>query len=240
MNQIIKRIGAVFLFILAMTVVFTGLYRVGSHLGYAAMTKTLTEIDTAQLEQLITDQEEPAIIYLGRESCSYCVRSSGSIRTMLRQNDVLTNGESIGQYYFDTDRHNDQAAQALREAIGVRVVPSVVVLRDGNLSVYEKNFAQLNLNEADNGMQKAEADSHSGLSVAIYGNWCGLNYGDGTPVDYMDMVCMQHTQCLDGPNGVAYCDGMLVQAIKDQLERMVGSQETVAKLYLNYYMLKNW
>ncbi len=185
MNQIIKRIGAVFFVHTSHDCRFCRALSGGQSSRLCSHDKGFDrDRHSSVLEQLITDQEEPAIIYLGRESCSYCVRSSGSIRTMLRQNDVLTNGESIGQYYFDTDRHNDQAAQALREAIGVRVVPSVVVLRDGNLSVYEKNFAQLNLNKTDNGMQKAEADSRSGLSVAIYGNWCGLNYGDGTPVDY--------------------------------------------------------
>lgn len=35
------------------------------------------------------------------------------------------------------------------------------------------------------------------LTIPVYGNWCGPNYGSGTPIDGLDDCCRQHDLCYD-------------------------------------------
>lgn len=58
----------------------------------------------------------------------------------------------------------------------------------------------------------------SGISIPVYGNYCGPNHGDGNywvpPIDTIDLACMRHDMCYDPNVGGDYlscaCDAQLI------------------------------
>lgn len=78
------------------------------------------------------------------------------------------------------------------------------------------------------------------MSVPLYGNWCGPEYGSGTPIDLLDEGCRQHDQCY----GRYYyhkcsCDVQLVSYIDRNIGKMSGAQKTAAGLVRNWASIKS-
>lgn len=70
-----------------------------------------------------------------------------------------------------------------------------------------------------------------------YGNWCGPNYGSGTPIDILDAGCRTHDKCY-GSRGYhkCSCDRDFLNHINRNISKMSGSQKTSAnamKVWLN-------
>jgi len=71
----------------------------------------------------------------------------------------------------------------------------------------------------------------------IYGNWCGPNYGSGTPIDLLDTGCRTHDRCY-GSRGYhkCSCDKDFRNYINNNLSKMSGTQKVAAnamKVWLN-------
>lgn len=79
------------------------------------------------------------------------------------------------------------------------------------------------------------------LSIPVYGNWCGPNFGKGEPVDGLDACCRKHDLCYDSLNvtglrgflssSTCSCDNTLAQcAISFQYTNAGKISKSVDKL----------
>lgn len=85
----------------------------------------------------------------------------------------------------------------------------------------------------DNGIQTR-------MSVPIYGNWCGPEYGSGTPIDLLDTGCRQHDWCYrDRGYHKCSCDVQLMSFIDRNISKMSGAQKTAAGLIRNWASIKS-
>lgn len=235
-----KQAGAVFLIIIAVWCIVGFASKISGAVRYDAAVKQMETIDSTQLEALLKHkQEEIALIYLGRKTCPDCVNAISDIETIFQQNQTLNNGESVAQYYFDTEANQDEKAASLRKLLNIQVVPSVVVVRGEDVKVYNKRFTQIDLNAEADEMLVPLPQIAFGLMIPIYGNWCGLNYGSGVPIDYLDNICMEHKRCLAGSIADCQCNAALVQAIDDKIDDMGRDQKLIAKLVRSYYSRKD-
>lgn len=76
------------------------------------------------------------------------------------------------------------------------------------------------------------------ISVPVYGNWCGPEYGQGSPIDLLDECCRRHDVCY-GEIGYhkCSCDRKLVADIDKYIDRMSGKQYVAAlgvRKWMNY------
>lgn len=53
------------------------------------------------------------------------------------------------------------------------------------------------------------------FAVPVYGNWCGMHWGEGEALDVLDDLCRWHDLCIDdrGPNDCA-CDIAFMEALQ--------------------------
>ena len=62
--------------------------------------------------------------------------------------------------------------------------------------------------------------SAEGLSLPVYGNWCGPGHGSGTPIDAIDAACKRHDQCYDRKGYFdCQCDAKLISELDRALAR---------------------
>ena len=57
------------------------------------------------------------------------------------------------------------------------------------------------------------------VSIPVYGNYCGPEYGSGMPIDVLDDQCRKHDECYGGTNALegyhsCYCDRTLVRDVR--------------------------
>lgn len=226
------------LIVLLIAVVFVEHW--GNQRVYVNATEKMATLDTTQLEEILNgEQEEVTLIYMGRKTCPDCVQAIGDIKKMFQNNQTLADGQHVAQYYFDTDANRDENAAAIRESLDIYTVPSVLVVRGDDVTVHSKRFAQIDLNAEEDGMLAPLPKVAFGFQLPVYGNWCGLNYGEGMPIDYLDKVCMDHKQCLASPVADCLCDRLLLRAIEDKLYLMKGEQKQTAEQVKNYYSKKD-
>lgn len=68
------------------------------------------------------------------------------------------------------------------------------------------------------------------VRVPVYGNWCGPEYGSGTPIDLLDTGCMNHDKCYGrGPYYSCACDKELIRYIDKNIGKMTGGQKRAAQ-----------
>lgn len=74
----------------------------------------------------------------------------------------------------------------------------------------------------------------------IYGNWCGPNYGSGTPIDLLDVGCKKHDNCYKkrGRHKCS-CDKEFLQYINSRYSKMTGAkQKSMAKIMVTWLKIK--
>lgn len=74
----------------------------------------------------------------------------------------------------------------------------------------------------------------------IYGNWCGPNYGSGTPIDLLDTGCKNHDNCYKkrGRHKCS-CDKEFLQYINSRYSKMTGvKQKSMAKVMVAWLKIK--
>lgn len=102
---------------------------------------SVSKINAINGEMLITILEEncdePVIIYMGRETCPECIMLLPKVSAALAGNKKTADGLSVKQYYLDTDRNNTELVKKMREEIGARYVPSVIVVVDKTVEVFD-------------------------------------------------------------------------------------------------------
>ncbi len=115
------------------------------NIKYAVQTINMEKINTEQFDELIQSAEtstEPALIYMGRMSCPVCVKLMPEIKTILKENEVTANGESVKQVYFDSEKYKSEESKAIRDSIEANYVPSIIVV-NGEVTVLESEDIRL-------------------------------------------------------------------------------------------------
>lgn len=74
----------------------------------------------------------------------------------------------------------------------------------------------------------------------IYGNWCGPNYGSGTPIDLLDKACKKHDNCYrDNYRHKCSCDQAMLTNINNNYSKMTGAkQKAMAKVMVAWLKIK--
>lgn len=74
----------------------------------------------------------------------------------------------------------------------------------------------------------------------IYGNWCGPNYGSGTPIDLLDKACKKHDNCYrDNYRHKCSCDEAMLNNINNNYSKMTGAkQKAMAKVMVAWLKIK--
>lgn len=115
-------------------------------LKYSFYTSTMDKMDTKGLENLLAQDEERdggdniTIIYMGRDSCPYCVKLISRINQIFNNSKSIKLGENsvkINRYYFDSEKNDNKKTRELRESIGVEFVPTIIVIKNGNVSLFK-------------------------------------------------------------------------------------------------------
>jgi hypothetical protein len=85
----------------------------------------------------------------------------------------------------------------------------------------------------------------NGLSVKLYGNYCGPNYGDlsykTAPLDMLDQACLDHDRCYDsrhhGLQQSCACD---VKMIEDIIEAFDKDETLRAQAFIVGVTMDSW
>ena len=120
-----------------------------------------------------------------------------------------------GIFYFDERAaHNNNEEQFIIEA-GLK-------LEEISLEYYQSEKSLLG----------------KGLTLPLYGNFCGPGYGDMTqdPIDFLDAKCKEHDECY----GTDYyyscdCDQTLVDAIQEKYDSMYGEMKSASLAVATYF-----
>lgn len=75
----------------------------------------------------ITDENETAFVYVGRESCEQCSKFKPMLETMAKEHKITI-------YYFDTDVNKDIKDEIIQR-YNIIAVPSIVVLTDDDFYI---------------------------------------------------------------------------------------------------------
>lgn len=60
----------------------------------------------------------------------------------------------------------------------------------------------------------------NGTAIPVYGNWCGPNYGSGTPIDEVDRACQTHDLCYTRSGYFdCRCDNQLVKNLRKAIRK---------------------
>jgi len=112
------------------------------NINYSITTLQMEQITTAEFSEILkssNDNISPVIVYMGRKSCPACVELLPIICSILEENDTLANGDDVKQYYFDSEKNKNEETQKLRESIGAKFVPSIIVIQGREISVFDSD-----------------------------------------------------------------------------------------------------
>ncbi len=118
------------------------------HWRYNYSISSMENIDSTEFNALVTKSEnEVNLIYMGRESCPVCVELLPNIKTIFEKFDILElpSGKiKINQYYFDSEQNRTELAQQTRELIEANTVPAIIIIKNGEISLFESDSLMLN------------------------------------------------------------------------------------------------
>lgn len=113
------------------------------HIKYTHYVNSLEAIDSEQLNDLVNQtQDEINIVYMGRKTCPVCVKLLPQISTVFETyNQITLNGtkNEIYQYYFDSEKNQTALAKQIREKIGANTVPVIIIIKDGNITLFDSD-----------------------------------------------------------------------------------------------------
>jgi len=75
-------------------------------------------------------------------------------------------------------------------------------------------------------------------AIPVYGNWCGPNYGSGTPIDEIDDCCRGHDLCYDRTKVYNHCtcDSDLVSCLnKADVSKLEVKKRAVRSSIVKYF-----
>ncbi len=133
------------------------------NLKYSLYTSSLESLNTEELEAAVTDlsidDEDISLIYVGRLTCPYCVEHISHIKDIFENfKKISVGGEEIKvkQFYFDSEKYNTIEALKIRDEIGAKYVPTIILINKGKISIfsseeigadeYLNNFSDLIIN----------------------------------------------------------------------------------------------
>lgn len=106
---------------------------------YESATSNLTSISKEETSKRI-DNSESLIVFVGRESCPYCVEFSEKL-------DEITDNYDGTIYYLDTENFTENDAVTMSE-LNVQYVPAIVKIVNGNPVLVDTDLSSTEISES--------------------------------------------------------------------------------------------
>ncbi|WP_107840095.1 hypothetical protein [Metasolibacillus meyeri] len=109
---------------------------------------------------------------------------------------------------------------------------------DGLAGEYIEIGLMLNQISSSSSINQADTVNAAGISIPIWGNWCGPGYGSGILKDVLDKGCQTHDKCYEDKGYFnCDCDAQLVDYIEKNFSEMAFIEKLFAiaiKIYFKY------
>ncbi|THJ66485.1 hypothetical protein E8P82_08480 [Arthrobacter echini] len=165
------------------------------------------------------------------------ILSAGVIDEIVSEGSESTLGKSKKAEVEAFNRQVDAATQFMRTAADESTYFDMSAARAAGADAATLEMGAI-INRLAAG-QKSVSDgqmSTNGLSLPLWGNWCGPGHGGGSAVDVLDSICRTHDKCY-GSRGyfACSCDRAIVKDIQRNITRMGKAERTVAAAVSTYF-----
>ena len=107
---------------------------------YQFYTASLEEINTQDLKAILEEKANSIyLIFVGRDTCPTCIDTIGNVSQIFSKCDDNLEGEyTVFKCYYNTKKYNEKAAVELRNDLGIKYIPAILVVKNGDMFKFDE------------------------------------------------------------------------------------------------------